>query len=300
MDFKRILLFSLLFLILAGSLVYYALPKVLYHPRIDPVPPGAYVVPWMQPNPSIAALAGIPHDQLPWNLDTVMAGALRLNMTFTIPALAQARVVPSTVYLGHDAEYLYVGGNFSGIGRDPFSNAQAGYPDYFDILFDVPDRGVLSFPEAGSVMSLDVLPPGALLPPHGWASPIACWYQDLAWQNYIPAFGCGSWDFADGYGMLVHTVGLWAVEYDNSTGTLVVIYSRHLSFAGYYKNSLQMSPGERWVMGFLLQLGFAGEGSLYNVYQSSWPSTYFWKSSNSSWWPKLVIDLTNPPSAFTG
>jgi hypothetical protein len=300
MSSKRILLFSFLFLILAVSLVYYALLNVFYRLRIDPAPPGAYVVPWMRPNPSLEALASITPDQRPWDINAVMADALRLNITFRIPLGDQTRMVPSMVYLGHDSEYLYVGGNFSGIGPDPFSNPQAGYPNYFTILFDVTNSGVLTFPEAGSVMSVDVSPPGARPQPNSWASPIAYWYQDLAWQNHIPALGYASWDFADGYGMSVCTVGLLAGEYDNSTGTLVVVYSRHLSLAKYYKNSLQMSPGERWVMGFLLQLGFTGVGSSYNIYQSSWPiSTYFWASNDSSWWPKLVIDLTNPPPSFS-
>jgi len=301
MRLKRILSLSLLFLILAVGLVYYAFQNVLFRPRIDPIPAGAYIVPWMAPNPSISTLLGIPLDLLPWNIDTAMTGALRLNMIFTILLPGQTWVVPSTIYLGHDAEYLYVGGIFSGIGRDPFSNPQAGYPDYFDILFDVADKGVLTFPEAGSVMSVDVVPPGAKPLPHGWASPLSWWYQELAWQDYIPALHYASWDFADGYGMEAVTVGSMAAEYDNTTGTLVVLFSRHLSgVPGYYEDSFEMSPGERWVMGFLLQLGFAGEGSSYDVYQSSWPSSYFWKSDNSSWWPKLAIDLTNQPATFPG
>jgi hypothetical protein len=301
MRLKRILLLSLLFLILAVGLVYYAFQNVLVHPRIDPIPPGAYIVPWMTPNPSISTLSSIPLDLLPWNIDTVMTGALRLDMNFTIPLPNQIQVVPSTIYLGHDAEYLYVGASFSGIGPDPFSTPQTGYYDYFDILFDVANKGVLTFPEAGSLVSVDASPPGAEPVPQGWASPLVYLYQELAWQNSQQVLHIPTWDFADAYGMEALTVGSIAAEYDNSTGTLVVLFSRKLSgAAGYYKNSFEMSPGERWVMGFLLQLGFAGENSLYNVYQSSWPSTYFWANNDSSWWPKLVIDLTKQPATFPG
>jgi hypothetical protein len=302
MRLKRILLLSLLFLILAVGLVYYAFQNALVHPRIDPIPAGAYIVPWMNPNPSISSLAGIPLDLLPWNIDTAMTGALKLNITFTIPVPGQPRMVPSTVYLGHDAEYLYVGGIFYGIGPDPNSNAQDGYPDYFQILFDVADSGVLTFPEAGSTLSVDVSPPGALPLPQGWACPLSWWYQDDVWRNYINVIGRGAWDFADSIGMLAVTVGSMAAEYDNSTGTLVILFSRHLSLASYYKNSLQMSLGERWVMGFVLELGlwnFAGVP--YTDYVGDWPvNVYPYLSNDSSSWPKLVIDLTKQPATFPG
>jgi hypothetical protein len=299
---KRIVLFAVLFSILIVSLFYFVLPNILYPLRIDKIPAGAYIVPWMEPNPSIFSLSGIPLDLLPWNIDTVMTGALKLNITFTIPVPGQPRVVPSTVYLGHDAEYLYVGGIFSGIGPDPNSNAQDGYPDYFQILFDVADSGVLTFPEAGSTMSVDVSPPGAKPLPQGWASPLSWWYQDDVWRNYVPEINRGGWDFAGNVGMLALTVGNMAAEYDNSTGTLVILFSRLLSLASYYKNSLQMSPGERWVMGFVLELGLWNwAGVPYTDYVGDWPGpVYPYLSDNSSWWPKLVIDLTKQPATFPG
>jgi hypothetical protein len=300
---KRVLLVSILLLVLAISLFYYVLPNVLHPLRIDTVPAGAYIVPWMRPNPSIEVLGGIPLDQLPWNLDAVMAGALRLNITFRVPVPGQTRVVPSTVYLGHDSEYLYVGGNFSGIGPDPNSNAKGGYPDYFNVLFDVANDGVLTFPESGSAMSVDVSPPGAKPPPQGWDCPLSYWYQEKVWRDYIPVIGRGAWDFADSVGMMALTVGSMAAEYNNSTGTLVVIFSRHLWQAGFWtNNALQMRPGERWVMGFMLELGlwnFPTVANPYTDYVDGWPrNTYPYLSDDSSWWPKLVIDLTNPPSSF--
>lgn len=304
MRLKVVLLFSLLFLILVIGLLYYAFPNVLFRLRIDPIPAGAYTVPWMKPNPSINALLSIPFDQLPWNIDAVMAGALKLDMTFRIPVPGQTRVVPSTVYLGHDAEHLYIGGNFSEMGSNPNSNAQAGYPDYFNLLFDVANDGVLTFPESGSEMSVDVSPPGAKPPPQGWNSPLVWWYQELVWRDYIPAVHRAAWDFADATGMTVSCLEGMAVEYDNSTGTLVIICSRHLWKAGYWtQNTLQMRSGERWVMGFLLELGlwnFAG-GVPYTDYVDGWPvNTYPYLSNDSSWWPKLVIDLTNPPPTIPG
>lgn len=302
MQLKTTLLFSLLFLILLVGFLYYAFPNILYHPRIDPIPAGAYIVPWMSPNPSIPSLLSIPLDQLPWNLDTAMTGALRLDVTFRIPVPGQPRTVPSTVYLGHDSEYLYIGGSISGIGPDPNSNAQAGYPDYFSTKFDVANSGVLTFPEAGSTLAVDVSPPGAKPLPHGWDSPLFWLYEDDVWVNYIKAIGRAAWDYADNY-VSVSTLGIMAAEYDNSTGTLVVIFSRHLWNAGYFANSLQMSPGERWVMGFTLELGlsnFAGSAP-YTDYVDGWPrNTFPYLSNDSSWWPKLVIDLTKPPATFPG
>jgi hypothetical protein len=300
MQWKRVLLFSLLFLILAVSTFYYVLPNVLFRPRIDAVPAGAYVVPWMRPNPSIQDLLRVPLDQLPWTLDAVMAGALRLDVTFRIAMPSGTRVIPSTVYLGHDADYLYMGGRFSGIGPNPFSNPQAGYPDYFDIKFDVANDGVLTFPEGGSMMEVVVSLPGPGTPPHGWNTRLFWSYLDEVWRNYIAAVGRAAWDFADAYGMTVNTVGEMAAEYDNSTGTLVIISSRHLWRAGYYTNSFQMRPGERWVMGFLLELGLANPNNganghpVYGDYVDGWPiNTYPYLSNDSSWWPKLVIDLTS-------
>jgi hypothetical protein len=114
--------------------------------------------------------------------------------------------------------------------------------------------------------------------------------------------GRGAWDFADSIGMLAVTVGSMAAEYDNATGTLAILYSRHLSDASYYQNSIQIHPGQRWVMGFVLELGlwnFAGVP--YTDYVGDWPGpVYPYLSNDSSWWPKLVIDLTKPPATYPG
>jgi hypothetical protein len=304
---NRVLLVSLLFLILLVSFLYYAFPNILFRPRIDAVPAGAYVVPWMSPNPSLDTLSKIPPPLLPWNLDSAMTGALRLDVTFRLSVSNQTRVVPSTVYLGHDANYLYVGAEFSGMGPNPFSNPGIGCPNYFDIKLDVPDKGVLTFPEAGSFMEVCVSVPGPGPPPNGWDTRLWWAYEDEVWQDYVPVVDRAAWNFADEIGMTVNTIGNAAAEYDSTTGTLVILFSRHLNKPGYYANSLQMKPGERWVMGFNLELGFANPNNgepgqpVYGDIVDGWPiNTYPYWSNDCSWWPKLVIDLTKPPATFPG
>ena len=146
MPWKRILLVSILFLVLAVSLLYYVLPNVLYRLREGPVPAAAYVVPWMQPNPSIEKLnlhAQPPLSPPPFDIDSVMASALKISMTFNISVPGGMRVIPSTVYLGHDLDYLYVGGKFCGMGMNPVSTADDTIPHVFSVFFDVADDGVL-------------------------------------------------------------------------------------------------------------------------------------------------------------
>jgi len=304
---KRILLFSILFLILVVGLFYYVLPKVLYRPRRDTIPSSAHVVPWMRPNPSVDALAQILPWERPWDLDAAMSGAWKITTTFRIAVPSGTRVIPSTVYLGHDAEYLYVGGRFSGMGTNPNSNAAEEYMNFFYILFDVAGDGVLSFPESGS--DLGVIVPVKTEPQDaGWHTRLALGYEDNVWQDdmsmYRPAETKGGWNFAENIGMHIYTVGNAAAEYDNSTGTLVILFSRHLSRPGYYTtNALQMKPEECWVMGFLLELGFSNlagpTGDPYADYVDGWPQKgYPYLSNNASWWPKLAIDLSNPPPPF--
>lgn len=110
---KRILIFSVLLVILTVSLFCYVLPNVLYPLRVDTVPAGAYFIPWMEPNPSIEELnlhAQQPYGLPTFDIDTVMVGALKLSMTFNITVPGGTRIIPSTVYLGHDSDCLYVGG----------------------------------------------------------------------------------------------------------------------------------------------------------------------------------------------
>jgi len=304
---KRVLLVSLLFLILAVGTFYYVVSNFLLLPRVDAIPPGAYIIPWMTPNPSLDTISKIPPPLLPWNLDAVMTGALKLDVTFRLQVSNQTRVVPSTVYLGHDADYLYVGASFSGMGPNPYSSPGVGCPNYFDIKLDVANKGVLTFPEAGSFMEVCVSVPGPGPPPDGWNTRFWWAYFDEVWQDYVPGVGHGGWNMANEVGMPVNTIGEGAAEYDNTTGTLVILFSRHLSKSGYYADSLQMKPGERWVMGFELELGFANPNDGQNGYPvyddivDGWPlNTYPYWSNDCSWWPKLVIDLTNPPKTIPG
>jgi hypothetical protein len=99
--------------------------------------------------------------------------------------------------------------------------------------------------------------------------------------------------FADGF-----------AEYDPPTGTLTIIFDRLLRLpvmSGL--DALQMRPGERWVMGFVLELGFGRyqSGQPFSDNVGDWPvNVYPYLSDNSSSWPKLVIDLTNQPATFPG
>jgi hypothetical protein len=169
-------------------------------------------------------------------------------------------------------------------------------PNYFNILFDVKDNGNLMFPEAGSQLPVYVYN-------DTWTT--SGLYNDLLWDNYVSELGRACWGSTEDYcfpnappGM---TMANGFAEYDNSTGTLTIIFARLLRdpvMSGL--DTLQMRPGERWVMGFVLELGFSrSSGGLMSDNVSGWPlNVYPYLSSNSSWWPKLVIDLTNPPSTI--
>lgn len=261
----------------------------------------------MRPNPSIETLQTMPGiDGPPWNIDSVMADALKLSMTFRISCqheiISETRVVPSTVYLGHDMEYLYVGGKFQGMYRNPASNPpddpNLGLPNYFDIFFDVANDGVLTFPESGSHLTVEIDKDANWrtrmissyddkLWSYSSEVPRSVWLrgEDYYWPNAPPAFASGTWD-------------LW---YHNSTGTLIILFSRFLRHPATSKiNSLQMRSGERWVMGFLFELGYSTWFGEYANFVDGWPQkTYPYLSNDSSWWPKLVIDLTNQPPGFT-
>jgi hypothetical protein len=255
----------------------------------------------MEPNPSIAVLrtyAQNPYGPPPFNIDSVMAGALKLSMTFNISVAGGNRIIPSTVYLGHDIDYLYVGGEFRGMGLNPDSDSNTTFANYFNILFDVNDKGKLTFPEAGS--SLPVLVYNDTWTTTGL-------YEDFLWDNYVDQLGRASWVFTQIYCFPNAPPGITMAtgfsEYDTATGTLTIIFARFLQFpvmSGL--DALQIRPGERWVMGFVLELGFARWSTAAmadNV--DGWPrNVYPYLSDDSSWWPKLVIDLTKPPATFPG
>jgi len=291
---KRIIVFSILFLILATSLFYFVLPKFLSPPlRIDPVPSGTYVVPWMQPNPSISVLKTYqsnPYGPPPFNVDSVMANSLKLNMTFNITVSSGPRVIPSTVYLGHDEDYLYVGGEFRGMGLNPNNDPNTTLANYMSIFLDVDDNGTLSFPEAGSQIVV-------LVYNDTWTTNGL--YEDLLWTDYNKVLQRASWVRAEDYTFPKAPAGITLAsgfaEYDNPTGTLTFIIARCLRYPVMDKiNALQMQPGERWVMGFVLELGFGSDGESMSNNVDGWPRTiYPFLSSDSSWWPKLAIDLSN-------
>ncbi len=297
MQHKRILLFSLFFSILVVSLIGYAVPRFLSRPlRRDPIPSSAYVVPWMRPNPSIDELnyyPQLPYSSPTFDVDLVMADALKLNMTFRIGTRSGVRVVPSLVYLGHDADHLYVAGKFVGMYDNPDTNYPENViPNLFDILFDVGNDGSLKSPESGSRFAAYVYQERA-----GFKV-----YVDMLWFD-DPADGHARWQNVDWYADEVLHRGLpvpedgMATAYYNSTGTLMIIYSRLLRLSGNAEvNAFQMRPGERWTMGFLLQLGYQSNETAIGLYMDGWPQNiYPYLSDDSSWWPKLVIDLANPP-----
>jgi hypothetical protein len=302
MSFRRILLFSILFLILALSSLYYTMMQGQRPLRVDPVPADAYVVPWMQPYPSIRELnlnGQQPYGPPTFDINSVMSNALKINMTFRISTPGGMRVVPSTLYLGHDSDYLYVGGEFRGIGMNPASNAEQTLPDCLEMFFDVTGSGVLRQPESGFRFSAYVLPQ--------WNG---MWiYHDQLWANYVNEYGRASWLPADYYydcyigkPQTVWSDGGGIKGYENSTETLTIILSKFLSCPGNSEvNALQMRPGERWVMGFLTQVGFITDTGEFEDLVDGWPTNiYPYLSNDSSWWPKMVIDLANPPSTISG
>ena len=294
---KRTILFAILFTILIVSSIFIASKWILEEPlRIDTIPSDAYVVPWMQPNPSISVLKTYqsnPYGPPPFNVDSVMANSLKLNMTFNITVSSGSRVIPSTVYLGHDEDYLYVGGEFRGMGLNPYNDANTTLANYLSIFLDVDDNGTLSFPEAGSQIITFVYN-------DTWTTNGL--YHDLLWTDYNNVLQRASWVRADAYTFPDAPAGMTLAngfaEYDDPTGTLTFIIARCLRYPAMDKiNALQMQPGERWVMGFVLQLGFGSDGGPMSDNVDGWPRTiYPFLSSDSSWWPKLAIDLSNTPA----
>jgi hypothetical protein len=296
---KRILLFSILLVILAASSLYYVFQNVYYHLRRDVVPAGAYVVPWMQPGMSVDELQD-PTSRwrdTPWDLDMIMPASLKLNMTFEITVPNGKRVIPSTVYLGHDTDYLYVGGKFSGMYRNPAATKGEGIPQYFAMYFNAKNDGVLSFPESGSRFSAGFAE-GNFHPSGVWGCDDMIWAYD-AWYTHRE-----TWLSAEDYynnqraslPQQATTPITW--EYDNSTGTWTILFTRYLLGSGDPRtNAFIMRSGERWVVGFNLELGYFPGGVSTEILTDGWPEkTYPYLSNDTSQWPKLAIDLTGPPS----
>jgi len=300
MNRKRVLLFSIFFSILAGSLIYYLLPRVFPPRRRDPIPPGAYIVPWMRPSPYFQALWFMRE----WDIDTIMADALELNISFNISTPNGTRIMPSTVYLGHDTNYLYVGGKFRGMYKNPAS----GYTtlaNYFHILFDVANDGVLTSPESGSRLSVWVNPEADLRnETDDFRYGVISSYEDMVW-SYSRLLKRESFRFArdvyDPEAQPAFAVKDYDMGYDKSTGTVTILFSRYLWRSAIARtNALQMRSGERWVMGFLLELGYNTWSEEMQDFVDGWPQEiYPYTSNNASWWPKLVIDLANPPATLS-
>ena len=305
MNRNRILLISVLFSILTVSMFWYAFWNSGKPVRLDTIPSGAYNVPWMQPNPSIEELnkhAQGPNAPPTFNIDTVMTSALKLNIDFEINISSSIRDVQGTVYLGHDSQYLYVGGKFVGMYMNPtYVPGHILGGSYLQIMFDVDNSGTLRTPEAGSRASVAV----------GQTGPEMLFYYDMAWIG-LPIFRQGRpyWEMTQNLqsiGFIARTIATveGAATYENKTGTLQVLFERLLSTPSISSvDALQMRSGERWVMGFLIEMGFENPAGEFQNYVDGWPRTSYPytspDSSDSSWWPKLAIDLSNPPTTYPG
>jgi hypothetical protein len=293
-NWKHVVLFAILLLILAISSAYYVwVFRPEYQLRIDAIPPGAYIVPWMKPSTSFEELNGETLLRGTFDIDSAMTKALKINMTFRIGMWdGTTRVIPSTVYLGHDSQYLYIGGKFVGMYSNPDSDANSTSPECFQVLFDTTDKGVLETPESGSMFGVWVRVPYDTY--SGWQ------YHDAMWVYEKDLYKRMIWMPADNYysGGFTGSLKDQASGYENSTGTVSMLFSRFLWVNNAQVNALQMRTGERWVMGFLFELWYQKE---LDNRVDGWPQKTFgvW-SSNSSWWPKMVIDLTNPPSTYPG
>jgi len=253
----------------------------------------------MRPNPSIEELWLYSVDSPPWDIEAVMADALAWNITFRIEIPHGTRVIPSTVYLGHDQDYLYIGGKFRGMYKNPVSNFTPGpvLNNYFKIFFDVANDDVLTFPESGSDLGVN------LMKDADWYTRRIVFYEDFLW-GYSPVSKRETFRFVSDYydpeAQPAFAVRNSITLYDNSTGTLIILFSRYLRRPELPVNGLQMRSGERWVMGFLLELGYNNWYGEWQDFVDGWPQKiYPYLSNDSSWWPKLVIDLTNPPPSFS-
>jgi hypothetical protein len=290
---KRVFLFFLLSFALTGIFLYEVLPTVLYRPRKDPVPFGAYVVPWIRLSHSFNEITMMTH----WEIGDLMPGALKFEMTFGIQVHDGTRDVPSTVYLGHDKDLLYIGGKFREMGMNPDTSNETTLANYFRLFLDANNDGSLTFPESGSSMDVWVNP-GA-----NWRTELVSTAEDEIW-TYSTLSKRFVWMRGEEY-YQPHAQPAFAVEnydmmYYNATGTVEILMCKFLrSPATSEINALQMRSGERWVVGFLFELGYNRWTGLYSDYVDGWPrKTYPYFSNDSSWWPKLAIDLSNPPSGF--
>jgi hypothetical protein len=294
MLWKRILLLSALFFVLIISLVYFVLPKMLEKPlRVDATPAGAYVVPWMRPNPSIEELLQSPqmNDTPNFSVDEVMAGALNISTTFQLEMPEGKRAVPSTIYLGHDGTSLYVGAKLRGMYTNPVHGQTTTLPNTFQIYFDVNHDGILKTPESGSRLDMYVE-----------RRRVTVWIgSDVVWI-YSSWLGQEAWIMAERVPGLRGelAMGPQIAQYDNATGTVVMIFSRFLAMPNSLEgNALQMRTGERWVMGFLFELRFTTNIGSWGDYVDGWPrNIYPYSSNDASWWPKMAIDLSNPPLGY--
>lgn len=293
-----LLLMLALVIVLVFSLFYFVLPKILFPLRLDSIPSGAYIVPWMRPEPYFETIKSMNS----WNIDAVMAEALKLYVNFSITIPNETRTVQSIVYLGHDKEYLYIGGKFYSMGKNPATTVDLTLANYFNLYLDVANNGVLNFPESGSMFSVWVNPEAEQRSAtDNWRTGIIWSYDDLVWSYSHSRSEEYVWLTGEYYyqpkAQPASALGSMDALYETSTGTVIILFSRYLwQPATSEINALQIRQGERWVMSFNIELRIFLEYFEDGLFVDGWPmSTFPYSSHDSFWWPKLVIDLTNPP-----
>jgi hypothetical protein len=254
-----------------------------------------------------------------------------MNVTFKIQLTNGTRTIPTTVYLGHDSVNLYVGAVFRGISSNPTSGNYSNlfqhsgtqtyiFPEYFQLLLDADHDGILTQPEAGSGVYAGISCPiyhydcggnNATYSSGSWAYPyylggtIMMWVERSGWFQHPHYWDYGLLYTGSGSESAPFAVTAMTAEYESRSGTWAILYSEQLNYPHAAAiDILQMRPGERWVMGFEMELGYEN-GTKWSApppmdpFQDmvdGWPQNiYPYFSNNASLWPKLVIDLANPP-----
>ena len=102
-----------------------------------------------------------------------------------------------------------------------------------------------------------------------------------AYQIREDSWITSSWYYVDNLGRpqpQPDSYGDGTSEYDNSTRTVTMLFSRLLSCPGNVEcNAFQMRGGERWVMGFILELKFPTNGLVPQQdygYVDGWPQEF--------------------------
>jgi len=120
----------------------------------------------------------------------------------------------------------------------------------------------LNFPESGLRVSVTV---------HNGTWQTTYWFHDEIWYYYDPPVDRECWVFDYEYyhpkGVPGFSIERCTAEYDDSSGTMTLLFSRHLRYSETAEiNGLQMKSGECWVMGFNIEIGIHGQYYLEGYY----------------------------------